>query len=176
MSEGEDYDDMVAQNSSAVAESMAEYQEQFNEFMTGIQDHMTNLVKESYKAPQGIRQEWQAFSAAINWKDQLIQGLMAFNVILLVLVLALRKYFYVQVFIFAIITFCVSMAARINQWCHDHWREIASQDYFDAHGVFAGIFFCGPLLFIAFVQLVSRLSISIVRPKLLRLPAVSLFA
>jgi hypothetical protein len=94
------------------------------------------------------------FQSAVNWEERWIQGLLASHVLLLILVLLLRKDVNAQTIIFFTICVMVLLAERINSYCAMSWRSFASQNYFDRHGAFITVMMSGPLLFIAFVQLV----------------------
>ena len=59
-----------------------------------------------------------------------------------------------------VICLCVFSAESINAYCHENWRSFATQDYFEAHGSFAGAVFCAPLLGIALFQLINMLVMS----------------
>lgn len=134
--------------------------ESFEDFMRSIEVSMTNLVKETSKIPQDFQENLEAFTAAINWKDGIIRFLLVLHVLILLLTILTRKNLTIQSIIFFSISMVLFFTERINSWCHLHWREIASQDYFDQHGVFAGIFFAGPLLFISFLQLINFLKMA----------------
>ncbi len=55
------------------------------------------------------------------------------------------------------ICICVFLSERLNKVCAENWSHFATQNYFDAKGTFAGIFFAGPLLLIGFIQLLNFL-------------------
>ena len=63
----------------------------------------------------------------------------------------------VQTVIFLLAVSLVAMAEKINSYCAANWKVFATQNYFDRHGVFAGIVFCTPLLLLLLFQLVSDL-------------------
>lgn len=48
----------------------------------------------------------------------------------------------------------VKCSERINTYAAHNWEEFATQNYFDAKGVFMGIFLCGPLLVDSFLMLI----------------------
>jgi hypothetical protein len=48
----------------------------------------------------------------------------------------------------------IFISERLNSECELHWKEFATQNYFDKSGAFAGMMFAGPLLTIGFIQLV----------------------
>jgi hypothetical protein len=68
----------------------------------------------------------------------------------------------------------VRMAEWLNRLASQHWGSFATQNYFDDRGVFAGIFFSGPLLLDSFIMLMlflreaSQLLIQVKREELKR--------
>jgi len=49
----------------------------------------------------------------------------------------------------------IAAAQPINKVASLNWRSIASQNYFDKHGLFISLFWSGPLMVVALVGLVS---------------------
>eukprot|EP01041_Mallomonas_annulata_P005430 gene5430-10885_t len=129
----------------------------FPEFMGGIEETLTRLVKESSKMPTDMSEHWQAFSAAIDWKEPWIRGLLMFHIICISVTLLFRKHYEVQAILFLFLTALVFLSESINSYCSEHWRLFSNQNYFDQHGVFSGIMFSGPLLLICFFQLINAL-------------------
>lgn len=126
----------------------------FEEFFSNIESSMMQYVKESYKSPESSWDHLQAFASAINWQEKFVIGLLCFHAIIFLLFLIFRRNVDFQFGIFIIIAGSVYMSERINRWCGEHWRDFATQNYFDKAGVFSGIMFSGPLLAIATFQLV----------------------
>lgn len=133
----------------------------FEEFFSGIETSMMQYVKESYKSPESSWDHVQAFISAINWQEKIIVGILCFHAIIFLLFLIFRRNVDFQFGIFIIIAASVYMSERINRWCGENWRDIATQNYFDKAGVFSGIMFSGPLLAIATFQLVRYVCILI---------------
>lgn len=129
--------------------------EAFSEFMSGLEQHVMHLVKESAKAPSDLYEHWQAFTHAIDWTESWIRGLLAFHAIMLILVVLTRKNYELQCFLFMFMFGMVLFSERINKYCSEHWREFATQNYFDVQGIFIGIMFSAPIIIIGFFQLVS---------------------
>ena len=63
----------------------------------------------------------------------------------------------IQIALFLFIAAAVRAAETINAYASVHWREFATQNYFDRRGVFASVVFCAPLLIVAFGQLMAAL-------------------
>jgi len=128
--------------------------------MGSIEDHLHQLLRQSSNSPQNLYEHWEAFSSAINWQERWIQCLVAFHVFCLLLVCIFRKNIDLQTAVFLVLILLVAMAERINSYCSIHWRTFAKQNYFDEHGVFAGLLFSGPLLMILLLQLINFLALT----------------
>mmetsp|Transcript_13567 Transcript_13567/g.15763 ORF Transcript_13567/g.15763 Transcript_13567/m.15763 type:complete len:91 (+) Transcript_13567:265-537(+) len=51
----------------------------------------------------------------------------------------------------------VYMSELINAYCAVHWKKFSSQNYFDKHGVFTGLFWAAPLLILMMFQMLNAL-------------------
>lgn len=127
----------------------------FDDMVKEVESHLQGLIQKHYKPPESVWESLQAFGHAINWNEPFIQIIIAFHLILFSTILWKRRSVEVQFVLFLFITATVFMAERINTYGAMHWREFASQNYFDRQGVFCSIFLSAPLLFFALVQLVS---------------------
>lgn len=94
---------------------------------------------------------------AVDWREPLLVGALSFHAALLAAVVLARRRLAAQGALFALIVALLAATEPLNGWAHDHWRLVASQQYFDRRGVFMGIFYAGPLLFTGFVQLVREI-------------------
>jgi len=109
----------------------------------------------SGSGPNGILEHISSFIAAVNWKaDRWIACLLLFHLLLFISIIVFKRHLAFQVVSFLIICLLVSASEPLNSYCSVHWKSFSSQNYFDKSGSFAGIFFSGPFLVIAFVQLV----------------------
>ncbi|RYH19948.1 hypothetical protein EON65_25130 [archaeon] len=140
------------------AELIASHAESMDSLAHELEDQVKNLIKTHGRVPKSMWESVQAFSYAIDWQENFIRSLIAIHVVLFVTVLLTRKNVELQFAILCVISLTVYFSERINAWAGLHWREFASQNYFDHEGVFSGLFLAAPLLFIAFVQLVSFFS------------------
>lgn len=148
------------------------YEESFAGFVAGLEQHFTLLLKESYKAPSTFVEHVKAFTAAVDWSEPWIRGLLLFHLACLLLALGLRKNVDAQSVLFFGLCALVYFAENINSLCHQHWRAFSRQDYFDRAGVFAGVMFSGPLIAVLLVQVVNFLYLaatSLVKVKRLEL-------
>ena len=132
----------------------------FNDFATKITADLTRLVKESYKAPETFMEHMAAFKAAVDWNERWIQGLLAFHLLLLLIFLKFKNNEDVQTGIFMFICILVMLGERINSFCAANWRTFSTQNYFDNRGTFAVTMWSGPLLTIAFFQLLNFLRLA----------------
>jgi len=133
------------------------YGEAFSGFAQDLEAHFTDMMKQGSRAPQDAYEHMQAFTAAIDWSERWIQGILTFHCVLFLVAMVWRKNIDVQMVILGIIVLLVFGSERLNTMGNAHWRSFATQNYFDEHGTFAGAVFCAPLLLIAFCQLISLL-------------------
>jgi hypothetical protein len=92
----------------------------------------------------------------IDWKEPLIVGLLSFHVFTWIIVYWTRKRFYFQFGFFVMIIMLLVITEELNKFARNNWQLIATQNYFDLKGIFAAIFYAGPLLFTGFFQLVRK--------------------
>jgi hypothetical protein len=136
------------------AEENAEQQGDFGDFMANIEESMKHLMRETAKAPETALEHWQAFSTAVDWSETWIRGLVAFHLVLFALVILTRKKETAQTVLFSIVCLLTFMSERLNTYCAANWMQFSKQNYFDQHGVFAGIMYSGPLLVCGLILLV----------------------
>jgi hypothetical protein len=140
-------------------ETAAETDMNFGDFLLDIEKNVFDFVKESAKAPETAWEHWQAFCAAIDWTETWLRCLLGFHVTLFLLVLLTRSSVNAQTVLFLFICSLVFSAEWLNSYCALNWPLFATQNYFDAHGVFASTLFAGPLLVILLVQLVRSIAL-----------------
>ena len=58
-----------------------------------------------------------------------------------------------RLIVMGIVGVTVRMAERLNAWGAEHWREFATQNYFDHRGIFVSVMLSAPLLVDAFIML-----------------------
>jgi hypothetical protein len=76
------------------------------------------------------------FAHAVDWTEPWIIGILIVHCVLLILACATRKSFEAQSVLFMLTLALCAAAESLNAWGAVHWKEFASQDYFDEHGVF----------------------------------------
>jgi len=93
-------------------------------------------------------------AAAALLQPWLVGALLSYLTLLL-MVLATRRWWTPQFCLFLGVCGAVYCAPVINRSLGAQWRELGfTQNYFDARGVFISAVYSGPLLLIAFVQMV----------------------
>jgi len=109
--------------------------------------------------PQNFREHIAAFTSAITWKEPFICCLLMMHVIIIIMAImcSRKKYFAGQVATFALVAGLVWSTEWLNTYGAEHWREFATQNYFDAGGVFAGIMFAVPLILICLGMIIDML-------------------
>lgn len=140
---------------SLIPEEVVEGAETFDDFFQAIESQMMDYVKKSYKVPETSWDQFQAFLAAVNWNEKLIVGLVCFHLTLFLIFILFRRNLDVQMVLFLLISALVYFSENVNRWGSAHWRDFATQNYFDKSGVFMGIFYAAPMLLIATAQLVG---------------------
>ncbi|KAK9816455.1 hypothetical protein WJX72_000509 [[Myrmecia] bisecta] len=105
----------------------------------------------------GILDQLRAFTAAVDWKEPWLLGLLGLEVLLLVSTVAFRKSTTYCTAVFAFAMAVVYNAEWLNGELAQHWSKFAGQPYFDKHGVFFCTLVSGPLLFLMAWLLVNYL-------------------
>mmetsp|Transcript_85 Transcript_85/g.244 ORF Transcript_85/g.244 Transcript_85/m.244 type:complete len:239 (-) Transcript_85:13-729(-) len=107
--------------------------------------------------PETFREKIAAFSSAITWEETFIRCLLGMHVVLAILaiIFSRKKSFEGQVILFAIIAGLVYFSEKLNTYGQHHWKEFATQNYFDDQGIFAGTMFAGPLLTICLCMVID---------------------
>mmetsp|Transcript_5082 Transcript_5082/g.7770 ORF Transcript_5082/g.7770 Transcript_5082/m.7770 type:complete len:183 (+) Transcript_5082:39-587(+) len=136
------------------------YSNSFAELLSEAESHAYRLIRESATAPKDAYEHWQAFSSAVDWTEPWIRCLLGFHLLVFTVAVLTRRNINVQMALFLFITVLVSTSEYLNSYCAGNWRQFSRQNYFDSHGVFAGIMFAGPLLTIVLLQLVNLLALT----------------
>ncbi len=159
----------------AIDQAMEMADESQNSFFLVVEESMKKIMEESYRAPKDMYEHWCAFTSAINWHERFITCLFVFHVILFLAAVSTRKSFSIQVVLFMFVCLLVYISEYLNSYGALRWKDFATQNYFDSHGAFMGIFFNAPLLMILFLQMVSLLRSFNIALHLSLLIAVQLF-
>ena len=149
-----------------------------------MDDVLRDFRANSTDASRSLYSDAMGFYHAVNWTERWLHALAGAHVLLWALIVATRRATDVQMVLLFVIRACraarrhrardarmctslthrcpravgmVYSAERLNSLGSQHWREFASQDYFDKHGVFISLVFSAPLLGAAFFILVNAL-------------------
>mmetsp|Transcript_8114 Transcript_8114/g.9803 ORF Transcript_8114/g.9803 Transcript_8114/m.9803 type:complete len:266 (+) Transcript_8114:88-885(+) len=120
-----------------------------------------DIMANSASQPETAWEHVQAFTSAITWKEPFVLSLLIFQIVIFGLSIwasnpqrGLVPRFTMMLLIGAL----VRSAEYINTYASQHWEEWGiTQNYFDRHGIFVGIMFCGPLLLNCFIMLLRFL-------------------
>ncbi|KAK2078442.1 hypothetical protein QBZ16_003282 [Prototheca wickerhamii] len=106
----------------------------------------------------GVIESFTAFVHAVDWKNERwLQGLLGVQACLFLSAILLRRVPAAQAGLFFLAAGIVYFAERINDLAARHWQSFATQDYFDAHGIFYSAVVSAPLLATMFVILINYL-------------------
>jgi transmembrane protein 18 len=100
---------------------------------------------------------FHAFQHAITWTEPFVLSLLAFHACMLFTCLFVSRRgrgMYPRLAVMILIGLVVRSAEWLNHYGAQHWREFATQNYFDGQGVFVAVMVCGPLLVFSFIMLV----------------------
>mmetsp|Transcript_42126 Transcript_42126/g.51141 ORF Transcript_42126/g.51141 Transcript_42126/m.51141 type:complete len:171 (+) Transcript_42126:144-656(+) len=126
-------------------------------FIDQFLGEVSATVKEYNQDAGNIKDSVLAFLHAVDWTEPWIIGLLCVHAATLILVLATRKNFNFQSFLFFILLGMVLMAEHINEFAGAHWTKFATQPYFDPSGLFISAVFSVPLVFLVLIILVNSL-------------------
>jgi uncharacterized membrane protein YciS (DUF1049 family) len=116
-----------------------------------------DIVGSQAAGPQTPWEHFDAFRHAITWTEPFIVGLIVFHVVIFLSCLYVSRRNHTlgpRLVLMTFIAVTVKSAERLNHWAAAHWQQFATQNYFDARGIFAATLLCAPLLFDSFVMLV----------------------
>lgn len=107
-----------------------------------------------------LSDQFNAFSAAINWKEPLIVGILVFHVLLLLMIVIGRRIFAFQVGVLSLMAVTCIAARTLNATTSRNWRSFATQNYFDKQGIFVTIFIFVPVGVLLLLQTVLQFCIA----------------
>lgn len=97
-----------------------------------------------------------AFRHAITWSEPFIVSLLAFHVFMFLLCLwasSRQRTLTPRLIVLLLVGGLVRGGEYLNLLGAQHWKEFATQNYFDTRGVFCSIMFAAPLLVDSFIML-----------------------
>lgn len=131
------------------------YLDEFTEFQHSVEESILQLIRETNKAPKDLLNHWHAFSSAINWNQKWIQFILLFHICLFSISFLTRNNQTYQTICFLIVMVLLASLETMNSYAAIHWKLFSDQNYFDTHGVFAGVIVAFPLIILGFLQLVG---------------------
>ena len=125
--------------------------------LEGMAEQVMGDIFQGQMGPQTPMEHLQAFRAAIDWTEPLIVGLLIFQLVMFACTVMVikRSGTASRLGLLVFIAIVVRLAERINAYAGARWEDIATQNYFDTHGIFVLIFLAVPLLLDCVLMLVS---------------------
>ncbi len=115
------------------------------------------LRRHQTEQPSSFTHDLLGFYHAVTWSDSLLLAIAAHHITVYALLLLTRRVTFFQIALFLYLLLVVYSAETLNHLGREHWRLVATQDYFDPHGLFMAVVFCAPLLAAAFAILINAL-------------------
>ena len=107
---------------------------------------------------QSFIQDSKNFISAINWsEDYWIFFILFFHFIFFLIGFKTRKNINLQATFLILNTILIFFSENLNSILSLNFKIFSTQNYFDKTGVFIGIFFSGPLIFISIFIIISTL-------------------
>mmetsp|Transcript_1925 Transcript_1925/g.2744 ORF Transcript_1925/g.2744 Transcript_1925/m.2744 type:complete len:126 (+) Transcript_1925:443-820(+) len=99
------------------------------------------------------------FLYAISWEadQKWLLALFGFHVFAYFITIYFRKSSNFQMILLVFWSVLVYLSEFFNAVCAVNWKRFSSQNYFDEHGVFTGIFWAAPLIILLLFQLFNAL-------------------
>lgn len=89
------------------------------------------------------------FIDSVRWSEPFIVALVLMQILIAFLLYFTRRHHDVQFAILVVLTGVTLLAERLNRLGKTHWSSFASQDYFDANGLFMLVFVTAPFVIYA---------------------------
>ena len=110
--------------------------------------------------PQTFSEHVEAFFTAIDFTEPLVISILVTNVLLFICSVRVQNQTRQSLLLGMQLFYCLSLG-YINDYFHQHWRSIATQNYFDSQGLFLSIMVGVPVLLNCFIILIRSLTESI---------------
>lgn len=137
--------------------------------LDGIAKEVMDGIFSKNVGPQNMREHFDAFRSAINWKEPFIFCLLGFHFMVFITAFYLsfssgaksnnlrvnNLFFYGRMIFLSVIACIVYFAENINDYGRENWEKFATQDYFDKGGIFIGLMVCTPLLLLCLVLMLA---------------------
>uniref|UniRef100_A0A7S1S490 Transmembrane protein 18 n=1 Tax=Alexandrium catenella TaxID=2925 RepID=A0A7S1S490_ALECA len=138
-----------------------------------LDDMLHSLLHGKHAYTNGFWEDMQAFVHAIDWQnDRWLFGVFSFEALAFVLVIANRRHWERLAVLFMAIGALLFFAERINGIARVHWKEFASQQYFDESGAFFSAILGMPLVvcqFLIVILLLREAATMVIKVKRLEL-------
>ena len=107
--------------------------------------------------PETFTEHIEAFVTAINFSEPLLLAILTTDVLLFISSVCVRSQTKRSVLLFGQLFYCLALGP-INDYCRQSWQRIATQNYFDPHGLFLSILVGLPVLLNCFIILMKSLT------------------
>mmetsp|Transcript_34238 Transcript_34238/g.110367 ORF Transcript_34238/g.110367 Transcript_34238/m.110367 type:complete len:165 (-) Transcript_34238:30-524(-) len=123
-----------------------------------VREAVLRGLRQSGNATEGsFADDVRGFVHAVDWTEPWLKGLLGLHLSVWAVVIVTRRVNELQMALLVAILGAVYGAERLNALGAAHWREFATQDYFDERGVFVALLYCTPLLLAAGFILLNAL-------------------
>ena len=141
--------------------------------MADEEDPISQLKQQILRMPNfsssyaSFMDDVQGFYHAVAWKEERwMQALFVLEALLLVLVFVSRRVHYLAQFaLLFVLASMIACAETLNTLARTRWTSFATQNYFDVHGVFAGVVYATPLLVILLIHIVLLIKVTLCNKK-----------
>ena len=125
-----------------------------SQFIHDIERSAIDEFNREHPYEQSFSNDIAGFVAAVDWHadGHWLAIIAAVHLVYFSLIVCFRRVEMVQLAVFVSICVMVLASESINTFLREHWRDFATQDYFDPHGVFLSCLLSGPLLGLGFLQ------------------------
>mmetsp|Transcript_6289 Transcript_6289/g.20131 ORF Transcript_6289/g.20131 Transcript_6289/m.20131 type:complete len:153 (+) Transcript_6289:32-490(+) len=141
--------------------------------MPPLDEFVHTLLHGKHGYTNGFYEDMQAFLHAIDWRnDRWLFLIFLLEGVAFLFVVANRRHWERLAAGFAVIGALLFFAERINEVARRHWKEFASQQYFDESGAFITAILGMPLIicqFLIVILLVKEAALMAVKVKRLEL-------
>jgi len=94
------------------------------------------------------------FFHAIDWTEPLVLAICAWHCFTIALAVASRQHTWTHAALFTLLCIQVLVAEQLNVLGQAHWKDIATQNYFDSNGVFISVVMSLPTVIILLGMLI----------------------
>ena len=110
---------------------------------------------ESKSRPWTFSETAKGFVHAVDWTEPLLLGIAGWHLLMLGLAVATRHHTWTHAALFTCLCGQVLAAEQLNLLGARHWKDFASQDYFDKQGVFISVVMSLPTVLLLLGMLIN---------------------